>query len=59
MPGEQVGSAFVSIGVDTKALEAGLNASKAKVGTFASGLGANLLRPKETLHRLVKTLAKA
>lgn len=42
MPSEQIGSAFVTIGLDTKGLESGLNAAKSSVAsatTDMSGMG--------------------
>ena len=39
MPGEQVGSAYVSIGLDDSKLESGLNAAKGKVSSAVGGMG--------------------
>ena len=39
MPGEQVGAAYVSIGLDDSKLESGLNAAKGKVSSAVGGMG--------------------
>ncbi len=39
MPGEQVGAAYVSIGLDDSKLESGLNSAKGKVSSAVGGMG--------------------